>query len=338
MNGLLPALLFSFSFLLAQAQWVPQSVGTTASFRAVHAVSEQIAWIGGTQGTVLRTTDGGATWQNVRVPGAEALDFRDIHAFDAQTAIALSAGEAEKGAARLYRTTDGGGTWQLVFETRQKGVFLDGLDFWDDRHGLAFGDPVDGKFYLLATDDGGQTWRELPRGAMPPVLPNEAAFAASGTSLVVAGTAHAWIGTGGGTTARVFRSTDRGQTWQVADTGLPGGELRGIWGLRFWSKKEGLALGGAYGEPTAAPSLVRTRDGGRTWQPAPAPPTGLLEAAALVGKRGLLAVGLAGTAYSPDFGMTWEKLDDSAFHAVSVSGKTAWAVGAKGKVGKWVKR
>jgi photosystem II stability/assembly factor-like uncharacterized protein len=335
MNRLVLIFLFAFFFLPALAQWVPQSVGTNASFRAVHALSEQVCWIGGTRGTVLRTTDGGATWQNVRVPGADSLDFRDVHAFDAQTAIALSAGPAEQGAARLYRTTDGGSTWNLVFETKQKGVFLDGLDFWNPRHGLAFGDPVDGKFYLLATDDGGQTWRELPRDALPPVLPNEAAFAASGTSLVVAGTSHAWIGTGGGTSARVFRSTDRGRTWQVSDTGLRGGELRGIWGLRFRNKKRGIALGGSYGEPTAPPPVIQTRDGGRVWQPAQVPPTGLLECAALVGKRGLLVVGRAGTAYSPDFGTTWLREDDSAFHAVSVAGKTGWAVGAKGAVGKW---
>jgi photosystem II stability/assembly factor-like uncharacterized protein len=320
---------------LSRAQWVRQAVPGTASFRAVHAVSERICWIGGTGGTLLKTLDGGASYQSVPVPGAERLDFRDIHAFDAQTAVALSAGPSEQGAARLYRTTDGGQTWTLVYETRQPGVFLDGLDFWDRQHGLAFGDPVGGRFFLLATDDGGQTWRELPREHLPPVLPNEAAFAASGTSLVVAGTHHAWIGTGGGTSARVFRSTDRGLTWQVSDTGLPGGELRGLWGLRFWTRTDGLALGGAYQRPTDAPTLVRTRDGGRTWQPVPAPPTGLLESAARVGRRGLLVVGLAGTAYSPDEGTTWQKLDDSAFHAVSGTGKTAWAVGAKGAVGKW---
>src|SRR5262245_30555162 len=67
--------------------WHDTSTGTTAHFRGLSAVSRQVAWVGGytaTTGVVLRTTNGGTTWQDVSPPGAAGLQFRDIEAFDAQ--------------------------------------------------------------------------------------------------------------------------------------------------------------------------------------------------------------------------------------------------------------
>lgn len=332
-------LLFLLS-LPASAQWVRQSSGTDASFRAVCAVDEKTCWVGGSKGTILRTTNGGGTWDPKRIPGTETLDFRDVHAFDANTAVAMSAGEASEGKARLYRTTDGGQTWQLVFQTFQKGVFLDGLDFWDSTHGLCFGDPVDGKLYVLTTDDGGKTWREMPRAAFPPILPGEAAFAASGTSVVVLkNSQRAWIGTGGGAFARVFRTTDRGRSWQVAQTPMPASASAGIFGLRFWSATTGVAVGGNYqAERDSTFDVMRTEDGGKTWQPTgPMRPGGLKEGVAVVGMR-LVAVGPSGTGVSEDFGKTWQRLDGSAFHAVSFAGTSGWAVGGKGVIARFGKK
>lgn len=333
-------LLFLLLTLPASAQWLRQNSNTDASFRAVCAVSESIGWVGGSKGTILHTTNGGKTWEPKRIPATETLDFRDIHAFDAYTALAMSAGEAAEGKARMYRTTDGGRNWQLVFQTFQKGVFLDGLDFWDATHGLCFGDPVDGKFYLLSTDDGGKTWREVPRTAFPPMLPGEAAFAASGTSVVVLKNSRlAWIGTGGGPFARVFRTADRGRTWQVAQTPMPAGASSGIFGLRFWSEKNGVAVGGNYqAERDSTFNVLRTEDGGKTWQPTgPMRPGGLKEGVAVEGKR-LVAVGPSGTGVSMDFGKTWQRLDGSAFHAVSFAGAAGWAVGGKGVIARFVKK
>lgn len=336
------ALLSVFSWMLfgvepTLAQWLRQNAGTDASFRAVCAVSETACWVGGSKGTILRTTDGGQTWQRNSPPSTETLDFRDVHAFSADVALAMSAGEASEGKARMYRTTDGGQTWQLVFQTTQKGVFLDGLDFWDDAHGLCFGDPVDGKFYVLTTDDGGKTWREVPRDAFPPVRPGEAAFAASGTSVVVLkNSGFAWIGTGGGAFARVFRTADRGRTWQVAQTPMPASASSGIFGLRFWSKNEGLAVGGDYkNERDSTSNALCTTDGGKTWQATgPMRPGGLKESAALVGRR-LVAVGPSGTAFSDDFGKTWQRLDASPFHAVSFAEGSGWAVGGRGLIARF---
>src|SRR6185436_18600548 len=134
------------STLLAQS-WIPQQSNSTASLRGVHAVSARIVWASGTRGTVLKTTDGGATWQAVPVTGAADLDFRAIHAFDERTALAMSAGPGEK--SRIYKTTDGGATWRIAQPNLDPKGFWDAMAFWDESHGIVLGDPVDGRFTIL---------------------------------------------------------------------------------------------------------------------------------------------------------------------------------------------
>lgn len=332
---------YLFAFLLLMhsfvyAQWIPQQVNTSANFRTVHTVSKKVCWISGSKGTFLRTINSGNTWEVQKVQNADSLDFRDVHAFDDKTAILMSAGEAEKGKARIYKTQDGGKTWQIVFQTQEKGVFLDGIDFWDKKNGIAFGDPIDGKFYILLTKDGGNSWQRVSPEKLPPVQNGEAAFAASGTSIVTFGRTNAWIGTGGGTVGRIFFTHDRGQTWQASQTLLKAGKSAGIFGLRFWDKNTGIAVGGDYvSTKDQSQNVNSTQDGGKTWQPAATTqPAGLKEAVAVYDKKILIAVG-DGTCYSTDFGKTWTKIDDSVFHAVSFSGKIGFAVSGKGVVSKF---
>jgi hypothetical protein len=279
-----------------------------------------------------------------QVAGADSLDFRDIHAFDALTAVTMSAGEAEQGKARIYRTEDGGQTWQIVYQTTQKGIFLDGLDFWDDRRGICFGDPVEGRFFILTTRDGGRSWHELPVADRPAAQPDEAAFAASGTSLISVGKKTAYIGTGGATVARILQTNNYGATWQSLSTRLPAGPSSGIFGLRFWSKKKGIAVGGDYRTFTVeSPNVLITKDGGKSWQLTEGTrPPGLKESVGLYrqepfGKRNvlLMAVGASGSGYSADQGRSWVPLDHHPFHAVSFAGNVGYAVGGKGLVGKW---
>src|SRR5262245_32130334 len=133
MNKCLRAwLLFLLGGVVCQvvmAQWIEQSSGTKARLRGISVVSDRIAWASGAQGTYLKTIDGGATWQAGSVPGAEALDFRDVEAFDAKNAYLLSIGEGEK--SRIYKTGDGGQTWQLQFTNRNPKAFFDAMAFWD---------------------------------------------------------------------------------------------------------------------------------------------------------------------------------------------------------------
>ena len=327
----------SLGVSVANAAWIVQvSPVPEASFRAVQAVNARVAWIGGSRGTCLRTFDGGQTWQVRAVPGAEALDFRGLAAFDKQTALLVSAGQAAKGQARIYRTADGGETWQLVFQTQEKGVFLDGVAFWDARNGLVFGDPVDGKWYLLRTRDGGRTWQRIASENLPPLLPNEAAFAASNSSLIVQGRAAALIASGGADRTRVFMSADRGEHWAAIDTPMPGGATAGIYGLHFWDARHGMGVGGDFKrEREASDNVMFTSDAGRSWQKAPrADPAGLKEAALRLSDTALLAVGPSGTGISRDSGRSWRQADALALHAASCAKDQCWAVG-NGLIAKW---
>ncbi|GAB4030299.1 WD40/YVTN/BNR-like repeat-containing protein [Spirosoma gilvum] len=333
--------LLSVSWLISLrslAQWQPQSVSTDASFRAVSVANAEVVWIGGTKGTFVRTADGGSTWQTGTVPDAQTCDFRDVHAVDSQTAYFMSAGPAENGQARIYKTTDAGQTWALLYKTEQKGIFFDGIDFWDSQHGIVFSDPIDGRWVILTTDDGGKTWQPIPPSALPLMQPNEAAFAASGTSLVVEGKRNVWIASGGGLAGRVFHSRNRGKTWTVSNTALPGGEATGLFGMRFFSDKVGVVVGGNYKqESQPGPNVAISRDGGQTWQNvSQTNPPGLKEAVALLPGDRLLTIGPSGTSLSADQGQTWQKLDTEGFHSMACVKGTCYAVGAKGKVSKQV--
>ena len=173
--------IFLMFFSNSNAQWQKQNVDTKAGFRGLAVVSEKVIWASGTGGTVLRSIDGGKTWSVNKVADAEKLDFRDIEAFDADTAYILSIGTGES--SRIYKTTDGGKTWKLQFKNTNPKAFFDAFAFWDKTHGIAMSDPVDGKYLLLETTDG-ETWKRLDTSKMPNAKDGEAAFAASKQNIV----------------------------------------------------------------------------------------------------------------------------------------------------------
>src|SRR5438034_7542499 len=184
--------------LLTTPHWTMQSSGVTARLRGVSAVTDRVAWASGADSTVLRTADGGATWQKLTVT-PDRVDFRDIDAIDARTAYVLSIGSGP--ASRIYKTIDAGATWMLQFRNDDPKAFYDAMSFWDANHGIVVGDSIDGQFCLMTTEDGGQHWVRVAPSALPRALPNEGAFAASGTNIAVAGKSDAWIGTGAGARA-----------------------------------------------------------------------------------------------------------------------------------------
>src|SRR4051812_37049371 len=258
-------------FLILAAGWILQPAATRSSFRGLSAVDSKTVWVSGSHARFLKTTDGGTTWKVDSIAGDSTSDLRDIHAFDATTAVAVSAGPAEQGHAKIFRTTDGGATWTTVFTTDQTGVFFDALSFWDKQHGMVMSDPIDGKLFLLVTDDGGSSWSRVSPDGLPAMLPKEAAFAASGTCLTVQGANDAWIGTGGADVARVFHSSDRGRTWTVAQTPIHSGDggSAGIFSVAFTDSRNGVAVGGNYSQPrTPYVNVALTSDGGATWRPA----------------------------------------------------------------------
>ncbi|MGI9107411.1 MAG: WD40/YVTN/BNR-like repeat-containing protein [Pyrinomonadaceae bacterium] len=323
------------------ARWESQSSGTGVRLRGVSAVSGSIAWASGDKGTYLRTTDGGRTWQAGTVPGALELDFRDVAAFDADTAYLLSIGEGEK--SRIYKTIDGGARWTLQFKSRRPTAFFDAMAFWDRDHGIAMSDPVDGKFLIITTSDGGATWQEAPSSGMPTALAGEGAFAASGTCIAVRDKRHVWFGTGGPAGARVFRSTDRGRSWQVANTPVVSGKSAGIFSVAFADARHGVVVGGDYTrESEAKNNVAMSRDGGQTWTAINgAAPNGYRSCVAFipgVSRPLLISAGPSGSDYSFDGGESWKSLSAEGFHSVSFVGRgnaIGWAVGENGRVAKY---
>lgn len=337
-RGLFCVVLLLLTARVAGAQWQQQTSTTTADFRGLCAVSDKVAWASGSKGTFVKTTDGGNSWQAGKVSGAEALDFRDVDAFDASTAYLLSIGNGD--ASRIYKTTDGGDNWSLQFKSTEKEAFFDAMAFWDANHGIAMSDPVNGKFVVITTVDGGRNWKPVAPEKLPAAVQGEGGFAASGTCITVQGKNHVWFATGG-KAARVFRSTDRGQTWAVSDTPIVSGvAAAGIFSIAFNDAKNGIIVGGTYDKPgEAAKSVAITTDGGKTWKLA-GDAKGFRSAVsyARVGREPLLiAVGTSGSDYSKDNGASWVEMDKENYNSVSFvkNSSIGWAAGPRGRIARF---
>jgi photosystem II stability/assembly factor-like uncharacterized protein len=323
--------------LPARAQWTVQPVPTTASFRGLSPVNDTVAWASGTGGTFLWTSNGGAEWHVGTVPGATAFDFRAVHAVSLDTAYLMVAAQDT---ARIYYTADRGAHWTMQFDSVAPGLFFDALAFFDRTHALVLGDPADGHFMLMQTTDGVH-WNRLAPDVTPTALPNEAAFAASGTALVTVDRRHAWFATGGGRAARVFRTTDGGKSWTVSETPVAAGSAsRGIFSLAFADTLHGVAVGGDYATPNPnAVAAAYTDDGGVTWKAVPPTrATAYLSGAAYLQApdNSLIAVGTPGTAVSTDSGHSWRPFASQPFNTVMRArhGTTVWAVGEGGAIAR----
>jgi photosystem II stability/assembly factor-like uncharacterized protein len=320
--------LFLFSAVAGAAaaqSWTPQTSGTTASLRGIAAVSERVAWASGTGGTYVLTTDGGATWKAAQVPGAETLDFRDVHAIDGRTAWLMAAGPGDK--SRIYRTTDGGSHWTLQFTNPDADGFFDSIAFWDAKRGIVVGDSVNGRMVVITTDDGGEHWRKVET---PPAIEKEGAFAASGTAVITVGAREAWFVT---TRARVFHTADGGRSWTVAETPVRrDGPGAGIFSVAF-AQGRGVAVGGDYSKPAEdAHNIAITTDGGKTWSEPASRPAGFRSAVVYVPSlKAWLATGTSGSDISTDGGATWKRFDGAAYNAIGFP----WAVGPKGAISKY---
>ena len=308
----------------------PQNSRTDVQLRGISAVSAKVAWASGAKGTVLRTIDGGTTWETLVIAGADSLDFRDIQAFDQNTAFVLSIGPGDQ--SRIYKTSDGGKIWQRQFTNSDPKAFYDCFAFWDSTHGIAVSDSVDGKFPLIATADG-MTWNPVAVKNMPAALPSEGAFAASGTCIATFGKNDVWFGTGG-PAARVFHSADRGKNWTVAETPIVhGAATQGVFSLAFWTAKDGVAVGGDYKEPGKGEKTAAvTHDGGKTWSLATKPPQGYRSAVAVGAGHALVAVGTSGADISHDSGASWSPMFKEDLNALGLIGNSGWAVGPSGKI------
>ena len=329
---------------VVESPWKLMNVDTKSNLRGLHVLSSDDVWASGSNGTIVNTFDGGENWHVHLVPGAEELDFRDVHAIDDGTVVAITSGTP----ARIYRSTSGGSNWSLVFENTDERVFLDSVCFLDDRRGIAMGDPIGDGLYLLATRDAGKTWR--PFKQVPRILPGEAGFAASGTNMISTEKKKVFIGLGSheegqaSLTSRILFSLDSAKSWKKTNVPIARSPSAGIFSICFANKKNGVAVGGDYKRADDSSSnYAVTLDGGLTWS-TPAvrePPTGFRSCVSVWLKYGreinMIAVGPNGTDRSTDLGQKWHRISNEGFHAVDFEpdGQFGWAVGADGRIAKW---
>ena len=175
--------LLSFITCLLAAQTLSIEVltsGTKTSLRGLSVVTDNIVWVSGSNGTVGKSVNGGKNWKWMKVNGFEKTEFRDIEAFDANTAIIMGIAEP----AYILKTNDGGESWRVVYENKTTGMFLDAMDFANNQQGIVIGDPVNGKIFIATTSNTGNTWQEIEEKQNRPVADSgEAFFAASGSNV-----------------------------------------------------------------------------------------------------------------------------------------------------------
>lgn len=345
MVGIIGSLIFADS---ASAQvWTDQNSRISTFVFAIKAVDENTVWAGAENGVFLRTIDGGTNWTAVTVPGAETINFLSIAAIDPDTAYFAGASFSTIDT-RIYKTTDGGLNWELQYQNTSPSAFINSIAFWNETDGIAVSDPVDGSFVILTTTDGGAHWNQTPAENIPPPLPGEfAGFGdGGGTPVAVAGSSHAWFGTAYGTASndpiRVFRSTDRGQSWTVANTTLANdGQFRGISSMAFKDTLNGFAGSSGFGTAGAGNTLAVTADGGQTWTNV----ENFVQTDSQVGTlvyvpntafRLLVASTHGGAVYSDDGGSNWLNLSLDLFAGLSfVDATTGWAAGPDGRIAKF---
>ncbi len=288
---------------------------TTALLQAVYAVNAQVVWVSGHKGAVLRSRDGGRSWERFETPAA---------------------GDGSR--SRIYRTTNGGATWRLQFLNADSAAFYDCFSFGSSTSGVAFGDAANTRTNLLRTDNGGASWTLLPASSVPAPLPGEGAFAASGRCVVHGDPNTVYVATGA-PGARLFRSRDAGRSWTVENTPFTRGTAAGLTGLSFINGTLGIAVAADINRlrtDTSQSVVGVTRDGGRTWEMRTRPPLpGALAGVTWVPDAGpgvAVAVGFGGAFYTTDEGRSWTTITNAVTTGVAAFGRTVWIGGGNGKL------
>lgn len=222
---------------------------------------------------------------------------------------------------------------KLVYEEKNEKVFYDSMQFWNDKEGIAVGDPIENCFCIIITRDGGETWNKIPCEKLPKIDEGEAFFAASNTNIIIKGT-NTWL-VSGGKKSRVFFSSDKGKSWEVYDTPIvQGQEMTGIFTADFYDSKIGFIAGGNYEKLNQNfQNKAITKDGGKTWKlVGEKQGFGYASCVQFVPKSGgkqLVCVGANGLFYSKDSGSSWKQFSkDTTLYTIRfVDGKTAIAAG-----------
>lgn len=328
-----PVLVFLFlvnlHILFAQ-ELVELKSGTLAHLRGLSAVNARVVWASGTGGQVGRSIDGGETWRWGAIPGFEKVDFRDIEAFDERTAVVLGIGSP----GYILRTQDGGKQWTIVYKNEDIRIFLDALFFWNDHSGMIIGDPIDGRFFILRSFDGGRSWQELPTEHRPEAYEGEACFAASGSNMTALSASEA-VFVSGGTRSRLFHR-DSSFTLPLNQ----GKESTGANAIAAYrpnargKAKNLVVVGGDFLQDRLdSAACAWSRDGGKSWFAPTRPPFGYRSGVTWIDSNRLIACGTSGVDLSTDRGMNWKSLSNNGYH-VCVRSKTGHGVFLAGPAGR----
>ncbi|HEX2609323.1 MAG TPA: oxidoreductase [Flavisolibacter sp.] len=307
--------------------------GTKTSLRGLSVVNNQVVWVSGSNGTIGKSTNSGKDWRWVTVKGFEKTDFRDIEAFDATNAIIMAAGEP----AYILRTTDGGDSWKVVYENKTKGMFLDAMEFWNSQSGIVIGDPMNGKFFIARSFDGGSTWKEIPDEFKPVADSGEACFAASGTNIRALDKDEAVFVSGGLKSSIFIRDT------KATLPLIQGKETTGANSIAVWDRfqrnggKRLVVVGGDFNADSSSfKNCFYSTDRGKTWKPSKTPPHGYRSCVEFLTEKQLVTCGLTGVDYSFDTGFTWQLISKESFHVTRIAkfGTAVYLAGSNGKVAR----
>lgn len=315
--------------------WEEFSLEGKPSLRGISVLNEKVIWASGTNGTVVKTENGGLNWEEVYIPDVDSLDFRDIEVLTKDEIVLMSAGSGKQ--SNIFKSKDGGRHWKKALTNAYDSGFYDGMAFWSETEGILGGDPVQGKLFLMSTSDGGDTWQRIHPDKLPDMNEGEfGGFAASGSHLTVKGNS-VWVGSGAAT-SRVFYSRDNGEHWEVVYTPIIQGEgSQGIFSVDFYDGNTGIAVGGDYTkEDEGTKNVILTSDGGGTWKLADSFPL-FQSSVRYLSETQLVSVGPE-VAYSSDNGgKSWSKIEGTGYHTLDVSEDGAiWAAGRDGRIAQLI--
>lgn len=326
-------LFFALSLILISTFLSAQSIKLlhedSLSFRGLSVVNNNVLWVSGSQGTVGRSLNGGNTWKWSKVAGFEKTDFRDIEAFDKNTAVIMGVSEP----AYILRTSDGGDSWQTVYENNTPGIFLDAMEFSNDLYGMVIGDPIDHRFFIGRTSDGGKTWQSIPENNKPVADSGEACFASSGTNIRKLTKSEVVFITGG-LTSHIFI-----QNQKIPLPIIQGTQTTGANSIAVKNKETMIVVGGDFTKKDdTIKNCVITKDGGLTWEFPTKNPTGYRSCVEYLSEKTWVTCGLNGVDISNDDGDNWTSISTESFHVVrkAKKGTAVYFAGNKGKIGKLI--
>ena len=308
-------LLFGLAIVASaqQPNIVPLLSSIPSSIRGLTVVDDNVAWFSGSKGHVGRTINGGKSWTFNQIKSYEKVDFRSLYAFDSLRAIVANAGSP----ASILLTTDGGRNWSEIYHNDHADIFLDGVDFWDDRSGIIYGDPIDGKMMLLKTVDGGKTWKEISEATRPTLEKGEASFAASGTGIRCIGKSKVVIATGG-IVSRLWVSSDGGEHWASTLTPIVQGKnSTGIFSVDV-AGKQWVIVGGDYvADSISVKNAFYSTDEGKSWSAPLRTTRGYRSGVEIITTKLWIAVGQGGLDFSSDQGQNWIPMsDEKGLHGI----------------------